>query len=262
MRGFSLVELSVVLVILGLLVGGVLAGKSLIRAAELRKVAKDYEQFHAALLVFKEKYFYLPGDMPNATRFWGLAAAGNACKTTPSSTSATCNGDGGGAISSAGSPATWESYRAWQHLANAGLIPGTYNGTQTLLAGTIHLPPSLTSGDLRWSGWTLEYKSENLVRTTNSDVFSGSYGNHLWIQGQTMLTSEEVWGIDTKLDDGKPGTGQVVVHALGNIRECTDTDNASLANAQTASYRLRNDGTPYSFYYNIKYCSPLFRKKF
>lgn len=60
--GFSLVELSIVLVILGLLVGGVLTGQSLIRASELRKFMNTMERYKAATYTFRDKYFALPGD--------------------------------------------------------------------------------------------------------------------------------------------------------------------------------------------------------
>ena len=70
--GFSLVELSIVLVILGLLTGGILAGQNLIRAAELRSVTTQFQNYHAAVMTFRDKYFALPGDMANAEDFWGL----------------------------------------------------------------------------------------------------------------------------------------------------------------------------------------------
>jgi len=69
-NGFSLVELSIVLVIVGLLVGGVLTGKSLIRAADLRSVSTDYEGYRTATSAFRDKYFGLPGDITNASSFW------------------------------------------------------------------------------------------------------------------------------------------------------------------------------------------------
>src|SRR5438552_4058186 len=72
-QAFSLVELSIVLVILGLLVGGILSGQSLIRAAELRSVTTEFSRYLAAVQSFKDKYFALPGDMANATAFWGIA---------------------------------------------------------------------------------------------------------------------------------------------------------------------------------------------
>src|SRR3569833_319215 len=83
---FTLVELSIVLVILGLLDGGVHTGQSLIRAAELRSVTTQYQRFLTAVQTFRDKYFALPGDMTNAHSYWGIAIATPAtCVTTASS---------------------------------------------------------------------------------------------------------------------------------------------------------------------------------
>ena len=130
LSAFSLVELSIVLVILGLLVGGILSGQSLIRAAELRSFTTEYSKYVAAVNSFKDKYFQLPGDMPNATSFWGAAHATPAtCLTTVGTGSQTCNGDGNGSISNAAAASQYgEEYTFWQHLANAGLIEGSYTG--------------------------------------------------------------------------------------------------------------------------------------
>lgn len=137
--GFSLVELSIVLVILGLLVGGVLSGRALIRAAELRNITTEFSEWQTALNTFKTRYNALPGDMPNATSFWGNAATGAssgqcAAPLTDAGTGKqTCNGDGNMKIQY-----TWkgalrtdlhEAFRFWQHLQNAGLIAGGYTGT-------------------------------------------------------------------------------------------------------------------------------------
>ena len=84
--------------ILGLLVGGVLAGKSLIRAAELRSIITDYNKYQSAVLAFRDKYFALPGDMTNATLFWGKNNAACPGATGTAATPGTCNGDGSGQI--------------------------------------------------------------------------------------------------------------------------------------------------------------------
>ncbi|PZU43073.1 MAG: prepilin-type cleavage/methylation domain-containing protein, partial [Sphingomonas sp.] len=65
-HGFSLVELSIVLVILGLLTGGILGGQSLIRAAEIRSIGVDFNRFSTATYTFRDKYMGLPGDITNA----------------------------------------------------------------------------------------------------------------------------------------------------------------------------------------------------
>jgi prepilin-type N-terminal cleavage/methylation domain-containing protein len=66
-RGFTLVELSIVLVVVGLAIGGVLVGKDLIRAAEYRKFHSQIESYQLASNTFRVKYNAVPGDMPNAT---------------------------------------------------------------------------------------------------------------------------------------------------------------------------------------------------
>jgi prepilin-type N-terminal cleavage/methylation domain-containing protein len=77
-KGFTLVELSIVLVILGLLAGGVLAGQSLIRAAELRSVTTQLEQYSTAIYAFRDRYFAIPGDEEFARRAWHAVIDGDA----------------------------------------------------------------------------------------------------------------------------------------------------------------------------------------
>jgi len=168
---FTLVELSIVLVILGLLVGGVLTGQSLIRAAELRTVTTQYNNYVPAVQTFRSKYFALPGDMPNATSFWGAAAVGAACQTTAGSGTQTCDGDANGLINTATN--SLEYFRAWQQLASAGLIEGNYDGINHTFATTANSPVGKISSTL-WGiyGWS--------TRAGDVHVFDGEYGNALF----------------------------------------------------------------------------------
>src|SRR5690349_20889612 len=102
-RGFSLVELSIVLVILGLLTGGILAGQSLIRAAELRSVVTEYQRFITASHTFRDKFGGIPGDFRSATRFWGLQSAAfpSDCISNSSASvvsTGVCDGNGNGRV--------------------------------------------------------------------------------------------------------------------------------------------------------------------
>lgn len=145
--GFTLIELSIVIVVLALLTGTVLAAREMLRNQNLRRFTTDANSYITAFYQFKLKYGSIPGDMPNATELWGRAdgVAGTGQCASPDSTisvgKATCNGDGDGTLnwySSAGamgSLPSHESFRAWQHLAAAGMIVGQYDGVWKTAAG-------------------------------------------------------------------------------------------------------------------------------
>lgn len=220
---FSLVELSIVLVILGLLVGGVLSGQSLIRAAELRSISSDFQRYTTAAQTFRDKYFSIPGDMRNATQFWGRLNGNADCatNTTPASAVAApgvCDGDGNGSLpASVAANQSGESFQFFRQLALAGLIEGNYSGlsgaagTRQLVAGT-----NAPRGKISNSAWYVE--QFNFMDGTGF-AWAGQYGNPLIYGGveaadineNPILKPEEAWNIDTKLDDGKP--------ALGNVRD-------------------------------------------
>lgn len=131
--GFTLIELSVVLVIIGLIVDGVLVGQDLIHAAQVRAQITQFERFRTAVNTFLTKYAALPGDMPNATAFWPADPSCNTygvrtSMTTPNGM--TCNGNGNGIVEAHGSNYSAESSLFWQHLNLAGLIQdGPFTGS-------------------------------------------------------------------------------------------------------------------------------------
>jgi prepilin-type N-terminal cleavage/methylation domain-containing protein len=234
--GFSLVELSIVLVILGLLTGGILTGQSLIRAAELRSVTTEFKNYQTAVMTFKDKYFAIPGDMRNATDFWGSAGGsgtiGDGCETATGAGTQTCNGNGAGDIADAAAIDEYgERFTFWQHLANAGLIEGSYTGISGSANQYEHIPgtnhPVSRFGN---AGWTAFDSSVQATITGNQNVFDGNYRKQISI-GQlgsggmpdgAILKPEELWGIDTKIDDGMPATGKVVVRARVNCAVAVD----------------------------------------
>lgn len=213
---FSLVELSIVLVILGLLVGGVLAGQSLIKAAQLRSISTEYNRYRTATMSFRDKYFALPGDMPNATTFWGKdnSGIGMSCNSDPANAGSpgTCSGDGDGNVGGqVSSNLRSESFRFWQHLSLAGQLEGSYSGTYTgpIIPGANVGATKFSGGNTPgWSpmsaaiSWWVYGVKTNFFLLTSYDT-SGTYWG-------TPLSPEDAWNIDTKLDDGKPDMGAVM----------------------------------------------------
>ena len=254
-RGLSLVELSIVLVILGLLTGGILAGQSLIRASELRSVTADLSRHMTAVQTFRDKYFAIPGDMTNATKFWGTDTA-SACSTSPVagdrvSKTATCDGDGNGAIAS-NHP---ETFRIWQHLANAGLIEGSYTGVDAGGGvGGAHTA-GVNCPRLRISNGGASAFWHGNVAVNHPYLFEGNYGNS-FIYGQCgayecvggLFKPEETWNIDTKLDDGRPGLGKVVVRSAVSATNCSDTSSTAAGAASAANYALTQTGNNCGIY--------------
>lgn len=245
--GFSLVELSIVLVILGLLAGGVLTGQSLIRAAELRSVTTEYSKYQAAGNTFRDKYFALPGDMANATSFWGAAHATPAtCLSTVGTGTQTCNGDGDGLIEpGAAASERGELFTFWQHLANAGLIEGSYNGMAGAGSYVNEIPATnVPKSKLNNAGWSAIYGG-TAATSGSAIVYAVDYGNRLLIAAPStganivnpILKPEEAWNIDTKVDDGKPARGKVIALYWNNL--CAAADDGTHANNDlAASYKL------------------------
>lgn len=243
--GFSLVELSIVLVILGLLVGGVLSGQSLIRASELRSVSSDMARHMTAVQTFRDKYFALPGDMSNAQQFWGSDTV-SSCGASPVAgdrvaKTATCNGNGDGQIAAN----TTETFRVWQHLANAGLIEGSYTGV-TGAGGNGDHDPGINSPRLRVSNTGASLFWHGTVAAGHLYLFEGNYGNAFTYGICTIFECieegfkpEEAWNIDTKMDDGKPGLGKIAVRAI-TAPMCTNAVSTAAGQAASASYLLTN----------------------
>lgn len=215
-RGFSLVELSIVLVILGLLTGGILAGQSLIRAAELRSISTDYSRYVTAVGAFRDKYFALPGDFAKAVDFWTAADPTPAtCRTTVGAGTATCNGNGNGIIGA--TTTSDEQFRAWQHMANAGLIEGTYTGVTGPAHASEDANPGVNvpRGRVGNSGFSWNPLG-SVTGGGSTHYFDGNYGSALQFGGNgnanmyyPLIKPEEQWNLDTKMDDGLPHQGSV-----------------------------------------------------
>lgn len=128
-RGFTLIELSIVLVIIGLLVGGVIKGQELIKGARQTSLENDMKGYAALTANYQGTYRAIPGDDPDATR-WGASYT---------------NGDGDGSVSG-------EEDEFWAHLVASGLISSVSGDFPGNPFGGVYF---VSDGGLGWNGMAL-----------------------------------------------------------------------------------------------------------
>ncbi|HET9578927.1 MAG TPA: prepilin-type N-terminal cleavage/methylation domain-containing protein, partial [Usitatibacter sp.] len=116
--GFTLVEIAIVLVIIGLLLGGILKGQELINSAKVKNLANDFRVVPTYIYGYQDKFKSLPGDDPNVTA--------HVTNATPASTPAAPAARGNGVIEGNwnSTTATDESFLFWQHVRLANLASG------------------------------------------------------------------------------------------------------------------------------------------
>jgi len=228
-KGFTLIELSIVIVIIGLIVAGVVGGQALVKQAQLRKIITEVNQYKTAYNAFRLQYSAFPGDMSNARSYWS-SCGGSADE---------CNGDGDKLIENNNSEANNEYLRAWQHLNLAGIVPGSYSGEGTDGAdettGGVNAPKSKLSGGI----YTLR---EDAALTTGFGIpstnylFLGAYrtGNQAHLE---LLTPTQAKSIDSKADDGFPQSGFIYGTEDGAGTECVT---AAPGNS-TTPYKVTNE---------------------
>lgn len=242
-KGFTLIELSIVMVIIGLIVAGVVAGQSLVKQAQLRTIISEQEQVRVSLNSFNLEYSALPGDMNNADAYWSSATDACNAAGTGNLVSAECNGDGNKRISIVASNAS-EGYMAWKHLSLARLYPGTFVPTIALL-GTVgsNIPASKFSG----AGITLIYDDSSSDATAGDGAASGGreVGKNVILFGSavsaniangTFLSAAQAKSLDDKVDDGNPVMGQAV--AVGVAAAAADGGTNCINTTTPATYNL------------------------
>jgi prepilin-type N-terminal cleavage/methylation domain-containing protein len=178
--GFTLVEIAIVLVIIGLLLGGVLKGQELITQAKIKNVANDLNGVTVAIYGYQDRYKRLPGDDPGMTRW---TVAGTALTAAQS-------GDGNNVIGTAGqdyqsTTDTTENRKFWLALRLAGFVSGS---TATIADGSTQ--------PLNAAGGIVGVQSGGLG-LTGTVVCTGS------------LPAKVAQALDSQLDDGNAITGNV-----------------------------------------------------
>lgn len=228
--GFTLIELSIVLVIIGLIVGGVLVGQDLIRAAEVRATVSQIEKYNTAVNTFRGKFNAIPGDMANSTASqFGFS---------PSNCAATAGlRDGNGVIEgNAGSGSFLqgggETGLFWNDLSSSvggNLIDGSFSTatcTSTPSPATTGLPLYFPAAKLGRGAYVYVYASSGYNMYGMSAVSAMSAGA---ITSAVSLSVMQAYNIDKKMDDGIPNAGNVLAQHLtaGAVTQATNAASSS-----------------------------------
>ena len=185
--GFTLVEIAIVLVIIGLLLGGILKGQEMITQAKIKNMINDFNGITAAVSSYQDRYRALPGDDLNAVSRWSSISA------------AVQNGDGNGifddgAGGSAGSclyndapdyTSKKECNLFWWHLRLSGFVAGTTAGQTSSVQQPSNSSNGITGVQTNGLGFT-----GNIVCTSN-------------------LPDKIAIAVDTQMDDATPNSGQI-----------------------------------------------------
>jgi len=235
LSGFTLIELSIVLVIIGLLIGGILVGRDLISAATIRSQISQIDKYNSAVNTFRLKYNALPGDMLPAT----ATALGFFART-----GGTGDGDGNGVIG--GLTATpiggafyllgGETVLFWTDLSKAGLIDASLNDSNDALVngGTTdaqyaaELPHAkIGNGNYVWVNGYYYDANSNFVTGNGFQIIAvAGMGTPLFDLGEVQIysgiTPIEAYNIDKKIDDGLPLSGKVLAMMPDSTFPTTD----------------------------------------
>ena len=201
--GFTLIEIAIVLVIIGLLLGGILKGQELINSARVKNLATDFRNVPLYIYGYQDKFRALPGDDPAADTHVGGS------KATTGGTPG--NGNIEGAWNSTTN--TEESYLFWQHVRLAGLAPGSTDKTAS------DFPP------LNALGGRIGVQSANPFIGINGSYFICSTG----------ILGKYAKQLDTQLDDNNTATGSMMV---GTATGTTATPTATTAIVDSTAYTV------------------------
>lgn len=198
-KGFTILEMGIVLLVIGLVISGVLVGGEMISTSRQNALISDIRSYETAVNTFELNYGYKPGDMRNATDYWSGSA----------------NGNGDGVVNNS------EPARFWEQLSLAEIIKGSLAYDAAVIIGTSFPQTS-------FEGVTVTYGDSNFWGDSGGDFFikrAGDKSNVFCVQGAStsygatdicasstgsIFFVEDALAIDLRIDDGVASLGKVI----------------------------------------------------
>ena len=216
--GFTLIEIAIVLVIIGLLLGGILKGQELINSARVKNLATDFRNIPMFIYGYQDKFKALPGDDAAAVAHVG----------TPSVTPAAGNGNGVINGNWNSKSAQDESVLFWQHVRLAGLAPGLTTIPETLPGN--YNPQNASGGFIGIQSGTVDTTKAPVVGADGKAI-GGAY-----VICSTGILGKFVKQLDIQMDDGNTAAGSIMA---------TPTDGYAQGAKATATDKV-DDATSYT----------------
>jgi prepilin-type N-terminal cleavage/methylation domain-containing protein len=217
-QGFTLVEMAIVLVIIGLIVGGILKGQEIVANARVKTQVAQIDAVKAAVETFQDKYAYYPGDDPQAYSQLGIDS--------------TFKGNGDGFVSKAAGAAdadnateingaSGEPNMVWWELQSANLIAGVINSAPTAPA-TASSASYNYEGKIGGSYLTYADLSYAAAAGTVANKYIRISGVANPLGPTPVMREQDANQIDLKYDDDLPSQGQILAASYSNNACCSN----------------------------------------
>ena len=176
-NGYTLIEIAIVIVIIGLLIGGVIKGASLVEGAKVSNAITLAQDLSVAVNAFKQQYHMLPGDMAITTEIPNVRTE---CK------------QGG---------------------SNAGNNDGLVDATESKCVPEALFQAGLAKVDQEggWAVFKSYYGSVRVIATSQSNVGSGQFAPSIThVVEFANLPCEVVQEMDRKMDNDNLASGKAI----------------------------------------------------
>mgnify|MGYP002850170181 CR=1 FL=1 len=195
-NGFTIIEMAIAIVIMGLLLATVSGGFNLITSARLQRTCEELTSFDTQINLFRDSYDTLPGDLASASSQWGSYSAGPPI-------SGAHNGDGDTMLNDS------EDLYAWRHLQLADMIAGSYSGVVIDGSTRFGTNTNAPSTDINPRGLYQLHKIDTEIYNRRGHALQLGEPDSNGEPENGVIHAQDAWSIDKKIDDGIADSGKL-----------------------------------------------------